>query len=140
MNFQREHKINHQWKWQLGRENKITFIRPKTEIEVRNNTALEILEENNVEFEYIKYDQIDECPLVDVAPILSSKKDKDSVSFHLHLTLEERPVVLTLSKYSSNGFNKKEVTENDSTGVIKIAFGQTALKKSQKMENIFLSV
>ena len=60
------------------------FDKTKTDIKVTNNTVLEILEENYVEFEYIKYEQIDECPLVDVATIFSSKKDKDSVSLHLY--------------------------------------------------------
>ena len=46
------------------------FHKIKTDIEVTNNIALEILEENDVEFEYIKHDQIDECTLVDVATIL----------------------------------------------------------------------
>ena len=64
--------------------------------------------------------QVDECHVVDVATILSSKKDKDSVSLHLYLTIEERPVVPTLLKYSSRIVNKKEVTGNDSTGVIKV--------------------
>ena len=50
------------------------FDKIKTGIEVTKNTALEVLEENDVAFEYIKYEQIDECSLVDVAIILSSKK------------------------------------------------------------------
>ena len=65
------------------------FDKTKADIEVTNNTVLEILEENDVEFEYIKYEQIDESPLVDVATILSSKKDKHSVSLRLYLTVEE---------------------------------------------------
>ena len=37
------------------------FGKTKTDIEVTNNAALEILEENDVEFEYIKYEQISRC-------------------------------------------------------------------------------
>ena len=75
---------------------------------------------SNVDFEYIKYLQVDECPVVDVATILSSKKDKDSVSLHLYLTIEERPVMPTLLKLLSRIVNKKEVAGNDSTGVVKV--------------------
>ena len=75
---------------------------------------------SNVDFEYIKYLQVDECSVVDVATILSSKKDKDSVSLHLYLTIQVSTVVPTLLKFSSRIVNKKEVTGNDSTGVIKV--------------------
>ena len=47
------------------------FDRSKTDA---NNTAQEIFEENDTG--YIKYEQIDKCPLVDLATILSSKKIK----------------------------------------------------------------
>ena len=46
------------------------FDKTKTNIEATNNTTLEILEKNGVKFEFIKYEQIDQCPLVDVATIL----------------------------------------------------------------------
>ena len=55
------------------------FHKTKTDTEVTNNTVLEILEENDFEFAYIKYDQIGKCPLVDVAPILSYKKARVGV-------------------------------------------------------------
>ena len=75
------------------------FDKIKTGIEVTRNTALEVLEENGVAFEYIKYEQTDECSLVDVATILSSKKDiKTRFHFIYILTVEERPMVPTLLK------------------------------------------
>ena len=58
------------------------FDKTKADIEATNNKALEILEENHVEFECNIYEQIDECSLVDAATILSSKKDKDWVSLY----------------------------------------------------------
>ena len=38
------------------------FDKTKTDIEIKNNVALEILKENDVELEYNTYEQIDECP------------------------------------------------------------------------------
>ena len=108
------------------------FDETKTDIEVTNNIMLKTLDENDVEFGYIKYEQIDECPLVDVATILSSKKDKDSVSLHLYLTVEERSVVPTLRKYSSKTVNKNEIS------FIKVTFWANNIKEVPENGKYFL--
>ena len=46
-------------------------------------------------------------------------ENKDIVSLHAYLTIENRPVTTTKLRYSKQELNKREVTANDDTGIIK---------------------
>ena len=94
----------------------------KTDIEVNNSTEVSaVTDDDDIAFLYKSIDNaVADCPVVTVATVLREKKVRDVVSLHVYVIVDNRPVVPTMLKYSSKSVDKKEVSANDDTGIIKL--------------------
>ena len=98
-----------------GIKRKINFYdNTKEDIEINNTT--DIIDIHEVPFKY----QSSESETFTIKDILENKKHKDVVSLHAYLTTGTRPTIPTRIKSTGTVVNKKELSANDETGVIKI--------------------
>ena len=68
--------------------------------------------------------QSSESETFTIKDILENKKHKDVVSLHAYLTTGTRPTIPTHIKSTGTVVNKKALSANDETGVIKITLGK----------------
>jgi len=111
------------------------FDKSCLDIEINSFTRIEILHE--APFDYTKI-AVEKTHTITIAKILNEKKDKDVVSLHAYVKLNERPTTQTSLRYSPEKINKKEVSANDDTGIIKLTLWGSAIDKIPKSDAYYL--
>ena len=105
-----------------GFKRKLSYYNPTEEdIVIDSSTKLQVIED--VSFTYVTSLE----SVLTIKEILDTKKNDEKVSLSAYLVSENCPVIQTRVKKSGTIINKKEITANDNSGMVKITLWESRI-------------
>ena len=92
------------------------YDQSKLDIEINNERKLIEIEEA-----HFKYSRLDEENPINIKTIIDQKENRNVVSLHAYLAIEDRPIVSTSTRNSKSQINRKDARTNDDTGITKLS-------------------
>ena len=102
-------------KLQHGKRKMNYYDQSKLDIEINNQTKL-----IEIEDAHFKYSRLDEENPINIKTIIDQKENRNVVSLHAYLAIEDRPIISTSTRNSKSQMNRKDARANDDTGIVKL--------------------
>ena len=104
------------------------FDASKEDVEVNNNTK--ISSDTSVEFPHaLPGKTIKEVPIKTLIDIISGCQDKEKVSFKAFLSVTNRPIVSTMSKFNQASVVKREISANDQSATVRTTLWESKVSE-----------
>ena len=98
------------------------YDRSKLDIEINNQAKLIEIEEA-----HFKYSWLDEENPINIKTIIDQKENRNVVSLHAYLAIEDHPIISTSTRNSKSQMNRKDARANDDTGIIKLSLWRSVI-------------